>query len=111
MSKTYDLPIPDAIGPYLGQCEKADDQPYRVRVVVSSEQLDERDYVIDFAELDELVQEHIIDIIPNVDFANTLSNISCEKIAEWMFYQLQPHTMVTLVELQKNADASVTFSL
>lgn len=81
---------------YKGKCEQLHGHTYRLDVVVEGD-IKKDGMVLDFCELERIVEEKVIATLDHQDLNNILPNPTAENIAEWIWKKLKtrlkPHSI------------------
>lgn len=101
---------------FKGRCESLHGHNWKVEVVVSGDQLDRADLIMDFGELKKLMNQamdrldhRFLNEIPPFDQVNP----SSEQIAKWLYEEigggLPPQVTMTRVSAWESDDARATY--
>ncbi len=72
---------------YKGKCEKLHGHTYKLRVVLEGTP-DEEAMIMDFAELKQIVNEHVISRLDHAYINDIIAQPSAENIALWVWREL-----------------------
>lgn len=72
---------------YKGKCEQLHGHTYRLDVAVEGE-VGREGMVLDFSELERVVEEKVISPLDHQDLNNIIKNPTAEHIAEWIWKKL-----------------------
>ncbi|MBU1992758.1 MAG: 6-carboxytetrahydropterin synthase QueD [Patescibacteria group bacterium] len=96
---------------YRGKCEEVHGHTYKLRVTLEGE-VQSDGLVFDFGDIEKIVQENVLEKLDHKDLNTVIENPSAEKIAIWIYDQLEDefpeHVTLTEVRLWETATSSVT---
>jgi 6-pyruvoyltetrahydropterin/6-carboxytetrahydropterin synthase len=86
---------------YKGKCEKLHGHSYRLRVAVEGPVSDDG-MVMDFAEIDRVVRERVIDVLDH-SYVNDIvgGSASIERLAEWVWGALKDVLPLRRIEMRE----------
>ncbi|MFA5994867.1 MAG: 6-carboxytetrahydropterin synthase QueD [Patescibacteria group bacterium] len=106
--KEFEFSAAHFLTKYHGKCENLHGHNYKLAVTVS-ENLQADDMVVDFVDLKDIVNNHVIKVLDHTNLNDRFPNPTCELIAQWIFRTLIPHLPVTQVQLWETSTSSVIY--
>lgn len=82
-----------------GKCEKFHGHTYKIEVVIEGDVSEETGMVLDFNELKRVVDEKILNKLDHKNLNDIFKKPTAEKIAEWIFRELEEKVPLHSVKL------------
>ncbi|MFH1125833.1 MAG: 6-carboxytetrahydropterin synthase QueD [Candidatus Altiarchaeota archaeon] len=83
---------------YKGKCEQLHGHTYRLEVVVEGK-VGKNGMILDFNELERIVEENVIERLDHQDLNKVIKNPTAENIVEWIWKQLTGKLKLSSVKL------------
>ena len=83
---------------YKGECEQVHGHTYKLEVVVRGK-LNDSGMVLDFEELKKVVEKRVIGKLDHKNLNEFFEMPTCEKIAEWIFKELEKEISLSSIKL------------
>jgi len=105
VQRRYDFEAAHTLPWHAGKCSRPHGHSYRLEVRVEGP-LDQRGVVMEFDELDSVVESQVIERLDHTDLNATLPNPTAENVALWVAEQLAGLPW-SVIELWETAAGSV----
>jgi len=88
ISRMFEFEAGHHLPNHNGKCRSPHGHSYKLEVIVSGEVDEETGMIMDFSELKEIVNEHIIDVLDHIDLNLIFTNPTAEVMGKWIWDKL-----------------------
>jgi 6-pyruvoyltetrahydropterin/6-carboxytetrahydropterin synthase len=98
VTKEFEFDAAHHLTKYYGKCERVHGHTYKLQVTLSGE-MGANDMLIDFIILKRIVKKHVLEKLDHHDLNQIFDNPTTEKVALWIWEQLEPIEKLLIQEL------------
>jgi len=91
ITKKFEFSAAHHLPDYDGDCANTHGHNYGLEVCVTGTELDDLGILIDFKDLNKIVQENVLQYLDHTNLNDTIEQPTAENIAKWIYEHLEPH--------------------
>jgi len=88
ITKKFEFEAAHILPNHPGKCMNLHGHSYKLEVTISTKELDSQGMVMDFGDLKEIVNSHIIEIFDHSYLNDSFDNPTAEEMAKWIYSDL-----------------------